>query len=66
MKTTNTRVDKETESNASYETSQFALAVGMIMAALVGLWGGACLIGGLMDGGLLGLVKGLVGAITGN
>jgi len=38
----------------------------MTMAALVGIWGCACMIGGLMDGGLGGLVKGLVSAITGN
>jgi len=66
MKTTNARIDKRTEINAGYETSKFALAVGMTMAGLVGLWGCACMISGLMNGGLGGLVKGLMTAITGN
>ena len=66
MKTTTTQTNKGTEINTSYETSKFAMTVGMTMAALVGIWGCACMIGGLMDGGLGGLVKGLVSAITGN
>jgi hypothetical protein len=66
MKTTNARINNETEINAGYETSKFALAVGMTMAGFVGLWGCACMISGLMNGGLGGIVKGLMTAITGN
>lgn len=66
MKTTTVRTNKEAEINASYETSKFAMTVGMTMAALVGIWGCACMISGVLDGGLGGLVKGLVSAITGN
>ena len=66
MKTTSVRTNKETEINASYETSKFAMTVGMTMAAIVGIWGCACMISGVLDGGLGGLVKGLIGAITGN
>ncbi len=66
MKTTNQRIDKRTEINASYETSKFALAVGMTMAGFVGLWGCACMVSGLMSGGLSGIIKGLMTAITGN
>ncbi|MFH2124441.1 MAG: hypothetical protein ABIJ50_13290 [Pseudomonadota bacterium] len=63
MRTTNVRTNKETEINASHETSKFALTVGITMAGIVGLWGCACMISGLMNGGL---VKGLITALTGN
>lgn len=66
MKTTNQRSDNRTEIDASYETSKFALAVGMTMAGFVGLWGCACMVSGLMTGGLGGIIKGLMTAITGN
>ena len=60
-----TIVKNETNVDAGYEVSRFALQVGMGMAALVGIWGAACLIGGLANAGLGGLVKGLVSAIVG-
>jgi len=66
MRTTNVRINKETEINAGYETSKFALAVGMVMAGLVGLWGSTCMISGLMNGGLGGFVKDFMTAITGS
>jgi len=51
--------------DVGYETAKTAYGVGATAAALVGLWGAACLIGGLADAGLVGLVKGLVTALTG-
>jgi hypothetical protein len=66
MRTTNVRTNKETEVDAGLETSKFALAVGMTMAGLVGLWGCACMVSGLINGGLGNLVKGFMTAITGN
>ncbi len=66
MKTTRVGFNKETKIDAGYETSKFALAVGITMAGVVGLWGCACMISGLMSGGLGGLVRGLMTAITGN
>ncbi len=65
MKITNVQINKETEVDASYETSKFALTVGITMAGLVGLWGCACMISGLMNGGVSGIVKDFVTAITG-
>ncbi len=61
----NTIVRNESRVDAGYEVSRFALQVGMGMAALVGIWGAVCLIGGLANAGLGGLVKGLVSAIAG-
>jgi hypothetical protein len=52
--------------NAGYEISKFALSVGITMAGVVGLWGCACMISGLVNGGLGGIVKGFITAITGN
>jgi hypothetical protein len=63
MKLTNVHINKETEIDARYETSKFALVIGITMAGLVGLWGCACIISGLMSGGI---VKGFIMAITGN
>ena len=66
MKTTNVRINKEAEVNAGYEISKFALSAGITMAGLVGLWGCACMISGLVNGGFGGIVKGFITAITGN
>ena len=46
------------EITAEYEVSSFALKVGMGMAALIGVWGVACLLGGLVSvGGFVALTK---------
>ena len=66
MKTTKTGLIKETNIDAGYETSKFALAIGITMAGLVGLWGFSCMISGLMSGGLGELARGFMTAITGN
>lgn len=66
MRTTNVHTNKETEVDAGQETSKFTLAVGMAMAGLIGLWGCACMVSGLMNGGHGDLVKGFMTAITGN
>lgn len=51
--------------NVSEETSKAALGIGIVLAALVGLWGTACLIGGLASTGIVGTVTGYVRAVTG-
>ena len=55
----------EAKAEVGYEASRFALSVGMGMAALIGLWGAACLIGGLATNGIGGMLKGYLTAITG-
>ncbi|MBC8207891.1 MAG: hypothetical protein H8E79_01840 [Desulfobulbaceae bacterium] len=62
---TNIQTQKETKTNVAQETSKFALNIGIVMAALVGIWGLACLIGGLMSGGFGGAIQGYVSAVTG-
>ena len=61
-----TTTQTEARVDIGYETSRFALNAGMGMAALIGLWGLACLIGGLATSGTGGLLRGFVTAITGN
>ena len=61
---TTTRTEARTD--IGYEASRFALNTGMGMAALIGLWGLACLIGGLATSGAGGLLRGFVTAVTGN
>ncbi len=51
--------------DAGYETSKFALGVGITMAALVGIWGSACLISALAGTGPINLIKSYFAAIIG-
>ncbi len=63
----NARIEtrKRVKADVGYETAKFTYGVGLTAAALIGLWGAACLIGGLSDAGLVGLVKGYISALTG-
>lgn len=47
------------------EASRITIGIGGIVTGIIGLWAVACLIGGLMNGGLTGIVKGYLSAITG-
>ena len=62
----NTKTRTEARTDAGYEASRFALHAGMGMAALIGLWGFACLIGGLATNGAGGLLRGFLTAVTGS
>ena len=62
---TNTNTTKRTEINAAYETSKFALGVGITMAALVGIWGVASLVSALSGNGPMNLVKSYFTAVIG-
>ena len=61
-----TKIRTETKTGVGYEASRFALNAGMGMAALIGLWGLACLIGGLATNGFGGLLRGFWIAVTGS
>jgi len=47
------------------EIMGFSFKVGMGLAALVGVWGLACLVSGLVNAGVGGMLKGYITAITG-
>jgi hypothetical protein len=61
---TNTNTTR-TQVDAGYETSKFALGVGITMAALIGLWGTVSLISALTSNGPIGLIKAYVSAVVG-
>ena len=63
--TTKTNTTTRTQVEAGYETSKFALGAGMIMAALVGIWGFACLTSAMMSMGPMNVVKGYLTAVIG-
>lgn len=62
---TNSTSTNKTKINAGYETSTFALGVGMTMAALIGIWGTACLVSALISNGPVSLVKNYILALVG-
>ncbi len=67
--TTNTKTNtyegiKETV-NVKEEASKTTLKIGIAMAAIVGVWGFACLIGGLATAGISGTVVGYFRAVLG-
>ncbi|AGF77110.1 hypothetical protein UWK_00529 [Desulfocapsa sulfexigens DSM 10523] len=62
---TNTQATTTTQVKAGYETSTFALGAGMTMAALVGIWGFACLASAMISVGPLNVVKGYLTAVIG-
>ncbi len=55
----------ETRIDVANETSKFTIKVVMTMAALIGIWAVACLVGGLASGGIGNLIKGFVSTIVG-
>jgi hypothetical protein len=63
--TANTQNTTKKQADVGYETSKFALGTGMVMAALVGIWGAACLFSALVTDGPLNVVKGYFAALLG-
>ena len=54
------------KTEAGYEASKFALQAVIGWAALIGLWGFACLIGGLATNGFGEMLRGFWMAVTGS
>lgn len=63
--TTNTQTATRTQVDAGYETSKFAFGVGIVVAALIGLWGTVCIASALVSAGPLNVLKGYFSAIIG-
>lgn len=63
--TADTQTTIRTQEDAGYETSKFALGVGIVTAALVGLWGMACLVSALANTGPISLLKNYFIALLG-
>jgi hypothetical protein len=62
---TETITRAETGVDVKTEASRFALTVGMGVAAVIGLWGVVCLIGGIWNNGIGGLFNGFRTAVFG-
>ncbi len=60
LKTTN-----RTRTDLNHEVSQFIFTIVSASALLIGLWGAACLISGLVSNGFFSMVRGYISAITG-
>ena len=63
--TTNSEITNQKQADVGYETSRFALGTGIVMAALIGLWGVVCLISALAGGGPVNVIKGYFNALLG-
>ncbi len=63
----NTKGDELVRDSADVgsEASKAALGTGISLAALIGLWVVACLVGGLAAAGLIGVVTGYIKAVIG-
>lgn len=62
---TNTTTTTGTHIDATYETSKFALGVGLSAAAMLGVWGLVSLVSALLMNGPANLVKSYLTAVTG-
>lgn len=62
----NSRIEKLNQVDAIHETSTFALGVGLVSTALIGIWGVVCLISALSSYGPVNLVKGYFSAVIGS
>ncbi len=60
-----TTVKTEARTDVGHEAKRFTLHVGIAMATLVGIWGFACMIGGLATSGTGELLRGFLAAVTG-
>ena len=63
--TANTITRTEAKADVGYEASKFGVSVVIGMSALMGIWGAACLIGGLASNGVGGMLAGYISAVTG-
>ncbi len=63
--TANTLTRTETRVDVGTETARFTVGAINVVAALIGVWGFACLIGGLAANGAGGLLRGYITAVTG-
>jgi hypothetical protein len=63
---TKTNQDIETPVDVLYETSQFAMGVGMVSASLIAVWAMLCMASAISSNGLPGVIKSFFSAVTGS
>ena len=62
---TGLRLDAATVNKMGHDVAEVGMGVIMVLAALIGIWGIACLMGGLAQTGIGELVSGYITAVTG-
>lgn len=64
MKTIN-RTIRTTKTDVEHDVARVLFNTVAVSAVLIGLWAVACLVGGILEHGLGGLVNGYITAVTG-
>lgn len=65
MKQTKTGMSGLSVDKMTHDVSQVGVGVITVMAALIGIWGIACLFGGIAQSGVGELISGYITAVTG-
>lgn len=60
-----TGLDITTVDKLAHDASQVGVGVIAVLAALIGIWGVACLIGGIANEGVLEMINGYFSAVSG-
>ena len=55
----------ESKVEVGQETAKYTVGAISVLAALIGIWGMACLIGGFLTNGAGGMLQGYISALTG-
>jgi len=63
---TGLRLDVSTVEKMGRDATEVGIGVIALLAALIGVWGIACLVGGIVQGGGIGeMISGYITAVTG-
>lgn len=62
---TGIRLDAATVNKMGHDAAEVGMGVIMVLAALIGIWGIACLMGGLAQTGIGEMLSGYITAVTG-
>lgn len=54
-----------TETDLEHDVSHVSFRIVSAVALIIGIWGAACLISGLLSNGVMNMVRGYITAITG-
>ncbi|MFZ5758206.1 MAG: hypothetical protein ACOY32_01085 [Thermodesulfobacteriota bacterium] len=66
MKTTTTTSSVTTaQESAANSAAQVGIGIIGLLSAMIGTWGLACLLGGLAQYGVIGMIKGWISAVFG-
>lgn len=64
MKTINKTI-RTTKTNVEHDVAVVIFNIVAVSAVLIGLWAAACLVGGILEHGVSGLINGYITAVTG-